>query len=200
MSKILKRWPPFADPISNEKFDLSHLSSIRIRIVQPATKDQEEKYFTGFIGFSHHCFTRTPGDDEVFSEGQIYLEPNNERRLFCRDRYELSRSVLVDTVNQKLTDGSTKCFHTNRGNFMLLESVDKEDNPVSYEMYFDIYASNIKDVDVYIRMNSAFIRNSRQQKRIKNISRIRLDTIAFKTIRGEPLPTRRSGHRPSRRR
>lgn len=74
---------------------------------------------------------------------------------------------------------------------MILEAVDHRNSVVSYEVYFSIYKSKMDGVDIYIRMNSAFIRDSRQQKRISNIPRIRLDTIAFKVVNGLPLRTRR---------
>jgi len=87
--------------------------------------NKPEKYTTEFVTFSHHCFTRTCRDGEVVLVDQIYFEPSEEvNRLFRCDRFDLSQSVLMNILHNKLTDGATKCFNTDRGTLLIIETID----------------------------------------------------------------------------
>ena len=191
MKKAISTWRSHKDWQNGIEFDLGHLNSQTIEIVQAKKAGKPERRTPCHLTFSHHCFTRKPGDEESFSTDQIYNEPSNERRLFCHDRYALSKSVLVGLVNNKFTDGKTKCFHTKRGTFLLIETLDENGNQISYEVYFDIFKSTSLKNGVYINIRTAFVRDSRQGRRLRSIPKISLEVLAYKRVMNKHIPTRR---------
>lgn len=191
MKKAISKWRPYKDQKNGAEFTLSHLDAQTIEIVQAAKAGKPERRTPCYITFSHHCFTRKPNNQEIFAPHQIYDEPSNEQRLFCHDRYALSKSVLVKLVADKLTDGKTKCFHTDRGTFLLIETLDQNGNQLSYEIYFDIFKSKSLKNGVYINVRTAFIRDSRQGRRLRNVAKISLEVLAFKRVMNQQIPTRR---------
>ena len=178
MNKAVNRWRPNKDQQNGIEFDLSHLDAQTIEIVQAEKADKPERRTPCRLTFSHHCFTRKPDYDEQFSQEQVYIEPSNEQRIFCHDRYALSRSVLIGLVTDKFIDGKTKCFHTNRGTFLLIETLDQNGEQLSYEVYFDMFKSKSLKDGVYINIRTAFVRDSRQGRRLRNIPKISLEVLA----------------------
>lgn len=170
-------------------YSLSHLNSFRVTYIQPATKDKQEKKYHCIIEFSTHCFTKDPhkntSDNTKYSDELIY-KTEKENRIFCFERYNLSFR-LPNILKNEMT--KNKCYFTSANDKFLSIDVIEDEKKINYEIYFSLKKSSLKECDVHIFINSAYIRSDNKTiPRRKNISFFVLlnNTITNKKIK-KPL-------------
>lgn len=175
-------WPSFKK--NGDEYNLNHLNPFNSKLVKPAKHGQMEQAYPCRITFSCHCFTRTPENGEVVEQSNIYRDPKNENRIFCAKRYELSKG-LKSIIVKRLTKGGTKCFHTERGNYFIVELAQSGGKKVSYEIYFVLgkSSSTQKENAIYIHITSAHPRPLNSHRKYP---KVRMQVLAHNAIVGKP--------------
>ena len=126
-----------------------------------------------------HCFTRGSLIDEKVSEGLWYEGPR-EKRVFCFDRYELSRQLPA--IIRSL--GDRNCYHTSHGNFFTVELITEEGKRIEYEVYFDVIRAGRKGW-LNLIVNSAYERTKDNETARLRKRKIHLDVIAYNRQSGK---------------
>ncbi len=171
-------WHPFR--LGEAIYDLSHLHPRRIEFVQPAKGDLPERRYQVQLIYGLHCFTRSPAQDEAVDPAWHYGD-SRETRIFCPRRYALSR--LLPGIVEGLV--ARPCYHTERGNFFVIELVDEAGVAQQYEVYFTASRATERGVlNLYVQ--SAYVRDRLHQNRPKKKS-IRLQVILYNTLHNKPI-------------
>lgn len=181
MRKVLNHWRPHYDPKSKQTFNLDHLDALKVDIIQKPSGNKPA-CIPCRIKFGHHCFT----DDKKTDECGIYREPNKEGRPFCKERHELSEKYLRDLVIKSFSNGNSKCFKDQKYylSYLLIKGLDFHGRKVSYEVYFIIDKSKTDNRAVNVVIDSAFIRQSRNLRRIIGKS-ISVGVLANNKLKGK---------------
>lgn len=173
--------------ILGKRFDLSHLAPSVLACPRLPEQDgsQRPDLLIG-VAFSHHCFTETP--EKASAEGHRVIT-NKDPRVFCEQRYDLSRLYLPSMVNS-LPQAKVEFAWEGRNYRHLLQG-HLEDGS-KYAMFFTIKKAetNSKN-DLRLFVESAYpILDWHSQGQPKLI-RFRL--LAMKTLVGEKIrpPPRR---------
>ncbi len=185
MKKGNNIWPPFINE-EGHKYTLDHVHPFGFNVIQAASGTKTEKKYPCWVSFSCHCFTRKPTADEKALESCSYPIPNHEKRVFCEARYALSFR-LRGLIEGQLSDGKTKCFHTEHDNFFLVEATDNEGQSVNYEVYFKPYKSDTHTGTLNIYIVSAYPRTQKSKYTPKQHSKMRIQVIAHNTLNNKPL-------------
>ena len=85
--------------------------------------------------YSLHCFTRGKKDED--SNKSLYYSDLRECRVFDFLRYELSKQlpeIIESLINRQ-------CYHTGKGNFLVVEILNKNGDRYNYEIYFKLNRS-----------------------------------------------------------
>ena len=130
--------------------------------------------------YSAHCFTRDPLPEEKIDKALWYewsVEKGTEKRLFCFDRY--NHSVYLPDIIRSL--GDRVCWHTHHGNFFTIELLDKDNNKVEYEVYFDVVRTTRRGW-LNLIIQSAYARTDDYQTSQPNKRRIRFEVVAHKRL------------------
>ncbi len=165
-------WRPFEH--QGEKYCLAHLNPFDWHYHAAKGGKRPARTYKFHVTFSMHCFTRRPKEDEFVDDCLWYTGPK-EKRVFCFERYELSRQ-LPDIIRSL---GDQSCYHTNHGHFFTIRYPSKNGEWVNYEVYFDVMRAtqhgwlNLHVYSAYVRTEDYIA--SRPKKR-----KIRLDVIAYK--------------------
>jgi hypothetical protein len=119
--------------IAGENYDLGHLDSFQFEFVVPEKDGRPSQSYMIEVWFSIHCFSRGIADGEQVDVAQICRD-GSEKRIFDRERYELSKQLAEIIRNI----GSRKCFHTGKGNFFTIEYQDANGKRAEYSIYFRV--------------------------------------------------------------
>lgn len=184
MRIISDHWLPFYDADSQKTFNLDHLDVLTVNITQKPSKGKPA-VIPCRITFSHHCFTDKLKSGQQCNPNQIYREPNREGRFFCIERYEASLNYLRELVETSFSNGNTKCFKDPKYRlpYFLIKGIDFHGCKVSYEVYFLIHKSNNDRSAVSVLIDTAFIRDSRNLKRIQK-GKISIGVLANRKLKG----------------
>lgn len=140
-------WLPHA--MSGEIFHLDHLHPTQIEYVIPAKGDNPERCFSLSVSYGMHCFTRRRYDaEQVPTEG--WYSDSRERRVFCRDRWELSRHLpeIIISLDRR------KCLHTGREEFVTIK-VMQRGRTFDYAVFFTVSKGGKSGADLNLFVNSA---------------------------------------------
>jgi hypothetical protein len=172
-------WRPFS--YAGVDYDLSHLHSRRIEFVQPAKGEQPERRYVAQLIFGLHCFTRSRKPGEVVDPALFYSDAR-ETRVFCARRYELSRllSVIIDGLMAR------PCYHTEKGNFFIVEAVDELGTMQEYEIYFTASRATERGV-LNLFVQSAYVRDRTHKGNRPKKKAIRLHVILHNTLTNKPI-------------
>lgn len=143
-------------------YSLSHLNMFYTEFIQPKTATKAEKRYRCLIEFSSHCFTKSPNVHKGeslndYPTSQHYIT-NKEIRLFCLERYELSKKLpdILASLDKQ------KCFFTSADDKFLTISIQTQSGETKdYEIYFSL--KKAKQCDVHIFINSAYLRSQDYQ-------------------------------------
>lgn len=165
--------------------DLSHLAPTTIacrRLDKPAL----DISLTVEVKFSHHCYTKTIVDEKV--EGQRITE-RGETRLFCTDRWNMSRIYLPNMIAELPT---SKVEHTwERRNYRYVLNATTVDGK-EYNLFFILRKSGQNtNSDLLLFVESAYPVPSDPKRKAPGT--IRFAMLATKVFLGEKvsLPPRR---------
>ena len=175
-------WHPFR--IGDKCFDLGHLHPYCIQYVQAAGQNKPERRYQVQVIFGLHCFTRSPKPDERFSREWCYSD-SRETRTFCLQRYELSKR-LPEIINDL---SRQRCYHTQKGNFFVVEILDTANEPRQYEVYFKASRPRLRGM-LNLFVQSAYVRdkNVRHPSLLKSVRLFVIlhNTLIGKTIKAPP--------------
>lgn len=117
---------------AGRSYPLTHLHPFRFSIELPATAVYTARAVEIRVGFSCHTFTRAPsgGDGDL----QPYLAGENEVRMFCHERYPLSKS-LPDIIRSLPT---RNCYFAGRENYFVVENHPLLAVGQQYRVFFDV--------------------------------------------------------------
>ncbi|SCU73509.1 Conserved hypothethical protein [Cupriavidus necator] len=171
-------WPPFL--LGDEIYDLTHLHPRQVTYIQQAKDTRPERRYKVQVFFGLHCFTRSPAPGEVVDPVWHYSD-NRETRVFCVRRWALSK--LLPAVVEGLAERS--CYHTGKGNFVVIELVDEAGFVQEYEVYFAASrAAGHNGLNLYVQ--SAYVRDTAHANRPKRKS-IRLQIILYNTLNNKAI-------------
>jgi len=165
------KWNSFKYQQTN--YDLSHLDSFEWYCTIDE-KNNPEIIYKFHVSFSMHCFTRKALKNEGVHKNKWY-QGEKEKRVFCFDRYELSKqlpNIIQDLKNRQ-------CWHTHHGNFFTIEVTDKDGQKVDYEIYFDVNRARRKGW-LHLVVQSAYTRTNNYRSTQPRKRKIRFKVIAYK--------------------
>jgi hypothetical protein len=128
---------------------LGHVHPFKFITALEATDKYAAKTVEIRVGFSCHTFTREPasGDAGV----PPYLAKDSEVRMFCPDRYALSK-LLPDIVRSL---PKRKCYFARLQNYFVVELPQQLPQGTEYRIFFDV--RNIGEADaVLLFVQSAY--------------------------------------------
>jgi hypothetical protein len=128
-SKLTRWWDHSHNGVPHS---LGHVHPFRFGIELLATDKYPAKTVEIRVGFSCHTFTREldGGDTGV----QPYLTRGSEMRMFCPDRYALSK-LLPDIVR---TLPTRKCYFAKQQNYFVVELPQQLPQGEEYRVFFDV--------------------------------------------------------------
>lgn len=168
------KWRPFIFECT--EYDLSHLHPFELEFRQLATQDKPEKVYLFEVCFSLHCFTFK---DLGNSDAALFYSDARETRVFCFDRYELSKGLpkIVRTIFER------HCYHTGHSNYFTVELINRQGETVEYQVYFTVSKSSQRKGLLNLYIQSAYP-NTRQHKH-KPKKPIQFRVIAHNTLTGK---------------
>ena len=172
-------WRPFS--YDGVAYDLAHLHPRRIEFVLRAKADLPERRYVVQLIFGLHCFTRSSEPGEAVDPSLFYSDAR-ETRVFCPRRYLLSKSLpaIVEGLSTR------PCYHTERGNFFVVEAVDEQGVPQEYEVYFTASRSTQRGIlNLYVQ--SAYVRDRAHKGNRPRKKAIRLHVILHNTLTNKPI-------------
>jgi len=134
------------------------------------------------VVFGLHCFTRANAPGHGDGDPALRYRDARETRTFCHRRYALSHRLpgVITSLLQR------PCYHTGKGNFLLLEWIDETGTRQEYEIYITV--TRIKERGVLrLYVQSAYVRDrthigSRPKRRA-----LRTHVLLFNTLHGKPI-------------
>jgi hypothetical protein len=151
----------FLDKTTGNTYDISHLEKHAVEYIQPAQGEKPEIRYSVEVSYSNHCYTKS-----VWGGA----------RMFDLDRYEQSK--FLPKIMSELM--SRECHHTGRTNFVTFDI----DEHRTYEVYFEVFK---KDGKLYIRVQSAYIRDAAFLSSRPARARIRFHVILFNVYHEKPI-------------
>lgn len=173
------RWQSFTH--RGATYDLSHLDSFEWHYSIDASDKRPECTYKFHVSFSMHCFTRKHLGGEMI-EDSLWYEGPKERRVFCFNRYALSRRLPAIVKNM----GDRACWHTRHGNFFTIELTTMEGKDIEYEVYFDVTKATRKGW-LNLIVQSAYERTEGYVTTQPKKRKIRLAVIAYNRQRGKKI-------------
>jgi len=161
------KWNSFK--YNGEIYDLGHLHPRQWLYEQEKTDKCPARKYHFNIEFSMHCFTVQAF--EVIDETLLYKGPR-ETRLFCFERYELSKQLpeILENIDKKV------CYHTHHGHFFTIEVQNQQGIKKDYEIYFDVKKSGKGWLTLFVK--SAYIRDKQHKTAQPKKRKIRFSVIA----------------------
>ena len=172
------RWTPFK--FQGKVYDLNHLYPMRVKYLQPAKGAKPEHEYQVDIIFSSHCFTRgyAPGES---ASPELLFSHDGETRVFDLTRHALSFHLpaIVEGLPAR------KCYHTEFGNFFVLELVTGVTS-IEYEVFFKAYKATRRG-PVTRTVQSAYVRDKDHKKDKPRGKPIGFHVILFNTLNNKPI-------------
>ena len=151
----------YHDNTTGKKYDIGHLRRHVVEYVQEAAGENPERRYSVEVSYSNHCYTERNDAGE---------------RSFDIARYEQSKT-LPDIMAELMT---RECHHTGKTNFVTLDI----DEDRIYEVYFEVFKRKKK---LYIRVQSAYIRDKSRMSSQPRRAKIKFSTILFNMLHDKPI-------------
>jgi len=170
------KWGEFTH--KENTYSLKHVHPFEHEFIVPSVGGKPEIKYKIKIRFGLHCFTRGKKGTE---DPLLFYKDNRECRIFCFDRYELSKRLRI--IVTELLD--RKCYHTGKSNYFTVDLIDKDGKEVGYEVYFIVSkCTNEKGVlNLYIQSAYPRTRNISTKKK----KPIKFKIIAYNTMTGKDI-------------
>lgn len=173
-------WEPFR--LAGVVHDLSHLHPRRLTLTFAARDGKPAQHYIVDVIFGLHCFTRAVNTEVGDAEAALRYRDKRETRIFCHRRYALSFRLpeVVASLLQR------PCYHTGKGNFLLLEWIDEAGIRQQYEIYIAVARAQARGV-LRLYVQSAYVRErnhigNRPKRRV-----LRTHVLLFNTLHGKPI-------------
>ena len=160
-------------------YSLDHLHPKTVSYFQPAKGTNPPRGYTVDVIYSLHCFTR--GLQGEIPHPDLLVSDSRETRYFDFRRYELSHK-LPAIIGGLMT---SRCFHTERGNYFTVKVVDESGSALDYEIYFTASKSSKNGV-INLYVQSAYTRDFKHRA---NRPRIDSKPVSFSLILYSALNT-----------
>jgi hypothetical protein len=148
------------DNTTGKKYDISHLEQHKVEYVQVSINGKPERRYSVEVSYSNHCYTKRL--DNI--------------RIFDIERYKQSK-LLPRIIAELMT---RECHHTGKTNFVTLDI----DANRTYEVYFEMFKKVEK---LYMRVQSAYIRDKNRLSSQPRRAKIRFSTILFNVLHDKPI-------------
>lgn len=173
-------WEPFR--LADVVHDLSHLHPRRLTLTFAARDGKPAQHYIVDVIFGLHCFTRAVNPEAGDAEEALRYRDKRETRIFCHRRYALSFKLPEVVGSLPLRP----CYHTGRGNFLLLEWVDESGERQEYEIYITVTRSRERGA-LRLYVQSAYVRDrthigSRPRRRV-----LKTRVLLHNTLHGKPI-------------
>jgi hypothetical protein len=165
-------------------WDLSHLDSLAFQCeLKPGL------FVTVVVTFSCHCFTRSFARDQRLPEDippQEIFDDGRERRVLCRERYEISRSLLRPLI---LTLHKRRIVLAGEGrqNFLTLETTNAAGEPRHYAVFFEVSRDKLRKRRLMMRVQSAYVLDRGLSRRQREARRVLLRNILLAALEGRKV-------------
>lgn len=169
-------WKPFT--FNDRYYDLTHLHPFEMECKQKADKDKPERSYIFDVYFGLHCFTYK---DLGNVDHKLLYKDNRETRVFCFERYELSKK-LPEIIKNIFEKG---CYHTGHANYFIVEFIDLQGKKTEYLVYFTVSKSSKRKGLLTLYVQSAYP-NTRQEGRKKK-KPIQFRVIAFNSLTNKKI-------------
>lgn len=183
MEQKFTRWWPHKH--EGGSYLLTHLHPFRFSMELPASNVYAARAIEIRVAFSCHTFTRVPRGDD--GDLQPYLAREGEVRMFCHERYPLSKS-LPDIIRSLPT---RKCYFAGRENYFVVENHPLLAAGQEYRVFFDVRHAGVADA-VLLFVQSAYPaildRGSPQGARRKAVGFRVLVSHALRNTKPSPAP------------
>lgn len=130
MARKFTHWWPHKHKGST--YPLTHLRPFEFPIVLPQSDTYATRTVEIRVGFSCHTFTREPRDND--GDLPPYLTTENETRMFCHERYPLSKS-LPEIIKSLPT---RKCYFARQKNYFIVQNHPLLAAGQEYRVFFDV--------------------------------------------------------------
>jgi hypothetical protein len=158
---------------------LGHVHPFKFSTVLEATDKHPARTVEIRVGFSCHTFTREPAEGDAGV--QPYLVRGSEIRMFCTDRYPLSK-LLPDIVRSL---PARKCYFADDQNYLVVELTQQLPQGMEYRIFFDV--RNIGEADAVL----LFIQSAYAARHGSGPSGIRAKKVGFRVLLNLALQNRR---------
>jgi hypothetical protein len=143
-----------------------------------SNKEKPEKKYIFDVCFSLHCFTYKIKDD---SETTLFYKDSRETRVFCFERYELSKKLpqIIQDIFER------NCYHTGHSNYFVAELLDMKGKKIEYQVYFSISKSTEKKGRLTLYVQSAY--PNTKNPSVKKKKPIRFRVLAHNVLMGKKI-------------
>jgi hypothetical protein len=163
-------------------YDLSHLDPFEWVYQFSSTATRPDSHCNCQVNFSSHCFTRKQAAGENIAPDQIYQSPK-ESRVFCTDRFELSRglsAIIRNLPNQH-------CFHTGHGKYFTVSVVNHQGASIEYDIFFNVTKAKRKGGWLNLIVQSAYSRDPNYYSSRPKARKIGFQVITYNALRGKVI-------------
>jgi hypothetical protein len=171
------KWQAFE--FQGQIYDLSHLHPKIVNYVQPAQNGKPERIYNVQVIYSLHCFTRRKEKEDI--DKLLHYSDPRECRIFDFTRHELSQqlpAIIESLINRP-------CYHTGKGNFLIVEIMMRNGTRQNYEIYFKANRSPKNMLTIHIE--SAYLSNRANQSANIGKKKIGFHVILFNTQNNKPI-------------
>ena len=172
----LIRWKPHVT--SDAVYSLAHLHPFRFPYQLSASSRYPETLVEIRVGFTIHCFTRSPGQNEEALVEARYGD-GRENRIFDISRYQLSFALpgIIRSLSGR------KCYFAKSENYLIVESQITADTIVQYGVFFDLRSRKLDGLKVIeLIVQSAYSLN--EQRLDSSRGRISFSALVGHALRG----------------
>lgn len=179
-AQIRMQWVDFQH--GGKTYSLAHLVPVAHVYRRVENNDKPSEAFRVDVTFSLHCFSRRPGDGEVYDSQLMY--PNvSEQRLFDLERYEMSKRLpeIIASLPER------KIRQTGHGNYISVDLSHQDGTPIEYDVFFKV--KKVGRGKLELRVESAYVRDAAYQSNRPSGKPIRFWVILHNTLNGLAIRT-----------
>lgn len=170
--------------VDGEIIEFPHLEPFQMQV----WSERARKELQVDVRFTNHCFSRGLYDGEDINEEQVFLDHNDQPRVFCPRRHELA--LDLPGFLQQMNHPKVKVYQTAaRRNWTYMLEI--EDPALPYYIFFALRRAPQTDVDdLKLTVESAYP-VSEDFPAPNLLGRMGFQLLCGKTYLGEPVATKR---------
>jgi hypothetical protein len=168
----------------DEIWDLGYLDPLSFHF-----ELEPEFFVTVVVFFSCHCFTHSfewdkrprweIPTDEIYDDGR-------ERRVLCRERYEISRRILRNLMTTLATRRITLA-DDRQPNFLTVDTTDFFGASSIYAVFFEVLKAKTRKRRLILQVQSAYRLEDGLSKRQRDAKKVTLRSILLAAMEGRKI-------------